>query len=131
MDANNMNINNKRYFIYNNIVSLENHDNFIKVLYNNNCKYTKNTNGIFVNLNTISDNTIEELFFILNSEINNDNNIDNQRNDFIEKAIEITEKKKVIIKEDKLKKDILLIRIFSKKEREIIKMSKENKFDNI
>ena len=75
---------NKRYFIYNNIDALENHDHFIKILHTNKCDYTNNNNGIFVNLNTISDTIIDELFFILNSEINSDNKIDIKRNDFIE-----------------------------------------------
>ena len=115
----------KRYFIYNNIDALENHDHFIKILHTNKCDYTNNNNGIFVNLNTISDTIIDELFFILNSEINSDNKIDIKRNDFIEKNIQINEKKE----KKKLKKDIpikkyIYIKDFPKEEGDIIKMSK-------
>uniref|UniRef100_A0A6C0F439 NET domain-containing protein n=1 Tax=viral metagenome TaxID=1070528 RepID=A0A6C0F439_9ZZZZ len=127
-----MNIDNKRYFIYNNIESLENHDNFIKILHKNNCEHTSNTNGIFVNLNTIDGSIIEELFFILSSEINNDNKIDIKRNDFIEHAIKLTEKKPVqIIKKDNIIKTQLYMNDFPEEEHDIIRMSKINKFDNI
>ena len=129
-------IDNKRYFIYNNIEKLENHDHVIKILYNHECKYTENNNGIFVNLNPLSNNIINELFFILKAEINNDNKIDNNRNSFLE---EVTKQNEVINiqKEEKEKNEKKIIRKkiyiqdFNEEDGKIIKMSKINKFDII
>lgn len=121
-----MDADSKRHYIYNNIISLENHDNFIKILNINNCDHTSNSNGIFVNLNTINDNIIDELFFILNTEINCENKIDNKRNDFIDNAIKLTKEKKENKnnKKDTLIKKMIYIKDFSSENGDIIKISK-------
>ena len=46
---------------------------FAKILLNNNVKLTENNNGIFVNLNILDDNTIQQFISQLDF-INNQNN---------------------------------------------------------
>ena len=43
-------IDKKLQFIYANINKVEDHRNYIELLSNNNCTYTTNSNGIFVNI---------------------------------------------------------------------------------
>ena len=118
----------KIMFIYKNISLLENHDNFIRILTDNNCNYTKNNNGIFVNLNTIDESVIDKLFFILNCELNNENKLDDNRNLYIQETVE-QKKGKIITKSNDKQKDFkkLYLKDFQKKEREIIITSKKTK----
>ena len=119
----------KIMFIYKNISLLENHDNFIRILTDNNCNYTKNNNGIFVNLNTIDISVIDKLFFILNCELNNENKLDDNRNLYIQETIEKKKKGKIITKSNVKQKDFkkLYLKDFQKNEREIIVTSKKTK----
>ena len=118
----------KRMYIYNHISLLKNHDNFIRILTDNNCNYTKNNNGIFVNLTTISEIIIDKLFFILECELQNGNQIDDDRNIYIQENIE-KNKGRIITKSKTNPKDFtkLYLKDFQKKEREIIVTSKETK----
>ena len=69
----------KRYYIYENIDKIKNHDQIIDLIQIKECKYTKNNNGIFLNLTTTEDSVIDQIYFLLNSELNysiiNDNDI--------------------------------------------------------
>ena len=69
----------KKIYIHQNIDKINDHMNIISIVEQNNCKYTKNNNGIFLNLTTTEDNVIDQIYFLLNSELNysiiNDNDI--------------------------------------------------------
>ena len=55
----------KRYYIYENIHKINNHNQFIELMNQNNCKYTENNNGIFINLNTLNDEVIQKMYQIM------------------------------------------------------------------
>ena len=52
----------QRYYIYENISQLKNHNQIIDLINIHNCKYTENDNGIFLNLNTIEDKVITMIY---------------------------------------------------------------------
>jgi hypothetical protein len=52
----------KRYYIYENIHKIKDHNQIINIIHINNCKYTENDNGIFLNLNTIEDKIINMIY---------------------------------------------------------------------
>ena len=64
-------ISKKRYYIYENITKIKNHNHLIDYLKINKCKHTENKNGIFVNLNTIDDDIINNLYLMVYESINN------------------------------------------------------------
>tara|TARA_Y100000389_G_C17448940_1_gene513401 strand:+ start:1027 stop:1395 length:369 start_codon:yes stop_codon:yes gene_type:complete len=64
-------ISKKRYYIYENITKIKNHNHLIDYLKINKCKHTENKNGIFVNLNTINDDIINNLYSMVYESINN------------------------------------------------------------
>ena len=69
-----MNTKDKINYIKNNITNNEN--NIYKTIIKYDISYTKNKNGIFVNLSKIDDNIIDKIY---NNIKNNINNIDNER----------------------------------------------------
>jgi hypothetical protein len=62
-------------YIYENIELINNHNNFIRLLNINKCKYTKNNNGMFVNLKTLDSDIIHNIFLMIKSELKTQNNI--------------------------------------------------------
>ena len=59
----------KRMYIYENIYKINDHTNLINIINNSDCKYTENNNGIFINLNTLDENIINNIYFLVNNEI--------------------------------------------------------------
>jgi hypothetical protein len=59
----------KRSIIYHNNEYVSDYSEIIRILQENNCKYTTNSNGIFINLTTIHDDIIDKIypFFINNT----------------------------------------------------------------
>ena len=59
----------KRSIIYHNNEYVSDYSEIISILRDNNCKYTTNSNGIFINLTTIQDDVINKIypFFINNT----------------------------------------------------------------
>ena len=64
-------ISKKRYYIYQNIDKIKNHNHLIDYLKLSQCKYTENKNGIFVNLNTIDDDKIDHFYSLVYDSIHN------------------------------------------------------------
>ena len=54
----------KRNYIYENIHKISTHNQFIELMDLNECKYTQNNNGIFVNLNTLDEDIINKMYLI-------------------------------------------------------------------
>ena len=52
----------KRIYIYENIYKINDHKNLINLINSFKCKYTENSNGMFINLNTLEDNIIDNVF---------------------------------------------------------------------
>jgi hypothetical protein len=129
MDGNNSDIEIKKKYICENIEKIKNHTNYIDIVKFHNCPHTNNSNGVFLNLNTINIDVIDKLYFKLRNEIEDDDfnlniiekqNIENE----IHQLLKYTEKH-----ETKKKYDIINIEEFTQEEQEIIIMSKKYKFD--
>ena len=122
-----MNIHGKKLYIYENIDKSSNHNTIIKLLNDNECKYTKNSNGIFLNLNTLSDELIQNIYDILF--FNNDKQIYNINEESYEDTLIKQYHQEIpthsIQKKIKQNVDIYLLENFTQKEQEIILFSKK------
>tara|TARA_B100002052_G_C15295515_1_gene338643 strand:+ start:95 stop:475 length:381 start_codon:yes stop_codon:yes gene_type:complete len=117
----------KRKYIYENITKISNHRNYLDIVNFHDCPHTNNSNGIFLNLNTIEVEVIDKLYYKLRNEIEDDDfNINISEKQVIEKEIEglLKENKK---KETKDIFDIITIDQFTEKEKYIITQSKKYK----
>tara|TARA_B100000214_G_scaffold371598_1_gene348280 strand:- start:8972 stop:9352 length:381 start_codon:yes stop_codon:yes gene_type:complete len=117
----------KRKYIYENITKISNHRNYLDIVNFHGCPHTNNSNGIFLNLNTIEVEVIDKLYYKLRNEIEDDDfNINISEKQVIEKEIEglLKENKK---KETKGIFDIITIDQFTEKEKYIITQSKKYK----
>ena len=117
----------KRKYIYENITKISNHRNYLDIVNFHGCPHTNNSNGIFLNLNTIEVEVIDKLYYKLRNEIEDDDfNINISEKQVIEKEIEglLKENKK---KETKDIFDIITIDQFTEKEKYIITQSKKYK----
>ena len=119
----------KKKYICENIVKLKNHKNYIDIVKFHNCPHTNNSNGLFLNLNTIDTCVIDKLYYKLKNEIENDDFSIN----IIEKQI-IENEIEELLKENNNKQtkevyDIIKIEEFTEEEQSIINISKKYKFD--
>tara|TARA_B110000285_G_scaffold79051_1_gene91120 strand:- start:329 stop:688 length:360 start_codon:yes stop_codon:yes gene_type:complete len=112
------NINETKMYIYNKINNLEINSFILKdYILQNNIKYTKNKNGIFLNLNSLDDNNIINIYNIIINKINYNKLVIN--NDFkiedvkIINKVENNEKKEYKVFEDNYfnKIDLKLIQL--------------------
>ena len=97
MDENNSDIEIKNIYICENIEKIKNHTNYIDIVKFHNCPHTNNSNGVFLNLNTINIDVIDKLYFKLRNELEDDDfnlniiekqNIENE----IDQLLKYTEK---------------------------------------
>ena len=63
-------MNEKKIFIKNNITNMNNHDMIIHIIKKEN-NYTNNKNGLYIDLNSLSDEIIDSIYNIVFSYINN------------------------------------------------------------
>tara|TARA_B100001094_G_scaffold327359_1_gene385425 strand:+ start:2421 stop:2789 length:369 start_codon:yes stop_codon:yes gene_type:complete len=83
----------KKIFIYNKITDRSVNSNILNnYIINNNFKYTQNNNGIFINLYSIDDNYIDDMFKIIVDKINytnliNHSDFNNQKDIYYDKPI--------------------------------------------
>jgi len=126
----------KKLFIYNKINKLENHTKIINFIKKNNIKYTENNKTFLINISTISDELINELYIIVNYDYldsysdNNNYELYTSKNNE-EKQDVNTEVQKVnntIIKKNNEKYDIFL-RDFNSSDKNLILLSKKYKFE--
>tara|TARA_B100000029_G_scaffold243020_1_gene240252 strand:- start:925 stop:1311 length:387 start_codon:yes stop_codon:yes gene_type:complete len=118
----------KKYYIYENIDKIKNHDQVIDIINIKNCKFTSNNNGIFLNLSVLSDELINLIYQIV---INSLDYEENQLNEYNESELidtnnendEHVEEK--VVKYDLEKKYKLLLKDFNNEEQKIIDMSKK------
>ena len=117
-----------KYYIYENIDKIKNHDQVIDIINIKNCKFTSNNNGIFLNLSVLSDELINLIYQIV---INSLDYEENQLNEYNESELidtnnendENVEEK--VVKYDLEKKYKLLLKDFNNEEQKIIDMSKK------
>lgn len=121
-------------YIYNNVKNNKIEHDIIKTyILNYNINYSKNSNGIFVNLSILDEKYINDIYFIIYNHVNNKiyndreklitqlNNNDNKIKD--NKNIKKI-KKKNELKNKNYKKSFLKIKNLSEIQLEIIKLSK-------
>ena len=90
-----------------------------------NCKYTENNNGIFLNISVLDEEIIEIIYQLIINSINYDDQTQHEeiKN---EEYKQITSKNISNKKKEKCdKKDVLPLSFFNRKEKEIIKYSKQ------
>ena len=118
----------KKKYICENIVKLKNHKNYIDIVKFHNCPHTNNSNGVFLNLNTIDTCVIDKLYYKLKNEIENDDlSINIIEKQIIENEIEALLKgTNSNIKEVY---DIIKMEDFTEEDQSIINISKKYKFD--
>ena len=108
----------KRIYIYENIYKINDHKNLINLINSFKCKYTENSNGLFINLNTLEDNIIDSMYFLVHNEINSE--IEEHTYDIVTPDIQQPEKVKTV---DITHKDFFLDD-FNEEDKEIIIKSK-------
>tara|TARA_Y100001970_G_C13965972_1_gene715638 strand:- start:205 stop:594 length:390 start_codon:yes stop_codon:yes gene_type:complete len=124
---NDIDYDNKKKYICENIVKLTNHKNYLDIVEFHECPHTNNSNGIFINLNTIPFDVIDKLYYKLKTEIEDDAfNVT-----IIEKQI-IEEEIEELLKENNNKQtkevyDIIKMEDFTEEECNIITLSKKYK----
>ena len=118
----------KKKYICENIAKLKNHKNYIDIVKFHNCPHTNNSNGLFLNLNTIDTCVIDKLYYKLKNEIENDDfSINIIEKQIIENEIEALLKgTNSNIKEVY---DIIKMEDFTEEDQSIINISKKYKFD--
>lgn len=117
----------KKKYIYENIDKIKNHNNFLDIIKFHDCPFTKNSNGVFLNLNSLNDDVINEFYYKLKNELE-DNTINETINE--KKIIEEEINSLLEVKNKELKKDIYTIidlSLFSESEQDIINLSKKYK----
>ena len=105
----------RKKYIFNKIYLLKDHTVILDYFNKNNLNYTINNNGIFINLTTLDEDTINFIYLFLCNDITSIPDNKSMIN-----AIEYKNKKKIIIND-------ILISVFPLKEQEIIRYSKKEK----
>ena len=115
----------KKKYIHENIDKIKNHKNYLDIILFHGCPHTNNSNGVFINLNSIDESIIDKLYYKLKNELEDDALTEN----IIEKKI-IEEEIENLLKEKDKKVtetiyDKLTLDEFKKEEIEIINLSKK------
>ena len=105
----------KKKYIVNNISLLKDHTGILNYFNKNDLNYTINNNGIFINLTTLDEDTINFIYLFLCNDITSIPDNKSMIN-----ASEYKNKKKIVIND-------ILISVFPLKEQEIIRYSKKEK----
>mgnify|MGYP001181242641 CR=1 FL=1 len=124
---NNLDCEVKKKYICDNIHKIKNHRNYLDIVKFHDCPHTNNLNGIFVNLNTITDDVIDKFYYKLKNEIEDDAfNVTVMEKQIIEEEIEelLKENKHVLVREEY---DIIKMDEFSEEQQYIINLSKKYK----
>jgi len=91
---------NKKLYIKNNIHKIKN-NNIINFIDLNKIKYTKNINGIFLDINILNENLIDKIIDIINCELNINENLNENINHKYIKPIQKNKEQLKIKKKDK------------------------------
>ena len=117
----------KKKYIHENIEKIKNHKNYLDIILFHECPHTNNSNGVFINLNSIDSSIIDKLYYKLKNELEDDALTEN----IIEKKIIEEEIENLLKEKDKkvVEKvyDKILMDEFKKEEIEIINLSKKYK----
>ncbi|MBI52183.1 MAG: hypothetical protein CL779_03075 [Chloroflexi bacterium] len=113
----------EKKYIYENIEKLNFHNNYISIIDFHKCPHTKNSNGVFVNLNKINDKVLKELYYKLKNEIENEsfNQFNIKKESIKEEIITLFNNKT----EKKINYENILDTQFSNEEKLLIQLSKK------
>ena len=120
----------KRFYIYENIDKIKNHDQIIDLIQLKECKYTKNNNGIFLNLSVLDEEIINMIYQIIINSLDYEEKNEN----YIIEPLYIEKKEEVVKGNDqKNTKKKLLLKNFKKKNKRLFITQKDiiYKFDSI
>ena len=122
-----MNINEKKIYIFNHINDIQNHNFIIKLLDDNDTKYTKNTNGIFLNLNILNDDLISNIYdiIIINTENTGEILYEEKLQTFHDLNNQVFKKEEKII--NNVDQSKYLLKHFHLNDKNIIELSKKYK----
>ncbi len=117
----------KKKYIHENIEKIKNHKNYLDIILFHECPHTNNSNGVFINLNSIDSSIIDKLYYKLKNELEDDALTEN----IIEKKIIEEEIENLLKEKDKKVVEPIYDKItldeFKKEEIEIINLSKKYK----
>lgn len=117
----------KKKYIHENIEKIKNHKNYLDIILFHECPHTNNSNGVFINLNSIDSSIIDKLYYKLKNELEDDALTEN----IIEKKIIEEEIENLLKEKDKKVVETIYDKItldeFKKEEIEIINLSKKYK----
>ena len=112
-------------YIYDQISNIYDHSFMIDLIKQNNCNYTENKNGIYLDLNHVDESILEKMYnHIKNQNIKNNYNIDNEN--IIENIkTEFNNQKKKEKKVIMIEKKYIYLSEFTNKQKEIINFVKQ------
>ena len=117
----------KKKYIHENIDKIKNHKNYLDIILFHECPHTNNSNGVFINLNSIDESIIDKLYYKLKNELEDDALTEN----IIEKKIIEEEIENLLNEKDKKVTETIYDKLtldeFKKEEIEIINLSKKYK----
>ena len=117
----------KKKYIHENIEKIKNHKNYLDIILFHECPHTNNSNGVFINLNSIDSSIIDKLYYKLKNELEDGALTEN----IIEKKIIEEEIENLLKEKDKKVVETIYDKItldeFKKEEIEIINLSKKYK----
>ena len=117
----------KKKYINENINKIKHHKNYLDIILFHECPHTNNSNGVFINLNSIDGSIIDKLYYKLKNELEDDALTEN----IIEKKIIEEEIESLLKEKDKKVKETIYDKLtldkFKKEEIEIINLSKKYK----
>lgn len=119
-------IDEKRIYISKNINLIENHKKIIDFVFFYEIVYSENNNGLLINISKLNDKIINELYKVIFNIIEKNSDYDYFDKEEIKDYLTIQESNKV---GKEIKYSDILLNDFTPKEKEIIKLSKNYKFE--
>lgn len=124
---NDLTMNEKKIYISQKIDMIENHKKLLDFIFFNKVIYSENNNSFLINISKLSDKIIDSLYHLVFNIIEKNNEYDYLDTDEIKEYLNIQENNNHEIKKDNIF-DVYL-NDFNNKEKELIKLSKNYKFE--
>ena len=124
---NDLTMNEKKIYISQKIDMIENHKKLLDFIFFNKVIYSENNNSFLINISKLSDKIIDSLYHLVFNIIEKNNEYDYLDTDEIKEYLNIQENNNHEIKKDNIF-DVYL-NDFNNNEKELIKLSKNYKFE--
>ena len=118
----------KKIYISKNVNLIENHKKILDFIFFHKIVHSENSNGFLINISKLPDKILDDLYKLVFNIIEKNCDYDYQYNEEIKDYLNTQDN---FVKEEKTNKDILdiLLSEFNQKDKEIIKLSKNYKFE--